>query len=226
VIYHAASAGLLPIEYDMADDGHRQYAPRMVGPTFTRRHPAATLHRRSHRRRHRRQFHEQSSTAASNPAPVSPTMHNRVPRSIAPPGDSFANEPLPSAAMSTSALTQHCRSFQEPSPVCARDQPQRRRALPQKTHFNIRWRSDGFAGMSASHIPPPDLPARSPTSSPPPKRRHLRMDRRSPRLQRLRPVVLKISSVGTPAIFDTNDVVSVSSPRSPTTTSTTTRRWR
>ena len=80
--------------------------------------------------------------------------------------------------------------------------------LPQKTTYNIRWRSFGFTGnvhiqYSTTGLAGPFTDIVADTR----QHRLVQLDRQPRDLQRLRPVRHQISSIGRHAVADTNDAV-------------------
>ncbi|HEV8608216.1 MAG TPA: right-handed parallel beta-helix repeat-containing protein, partial [Tepidisphaeraceae bacterium] len=151
VLYHAASAGLVPIEYDMADDGgNAQSRLEWSGPTFTRRvilpghlsTGAPTSDGLDDN------FHEQSLYGSfkpgigfTNDAQQSPAIDRGRP------GDSFANEPAPAGGyVNVGAYGNTAQASKSPLQYVLVTNPNGGERLAQKSHFNVRWRSDGFAG--------------------------------------------------------------------------------
>ena len=151
VVYHAAAAGTASILYQMADDGG--YAQARVDwstPLMSRRVilPGQIATGAPTGDGGDDNFHEQSLYGSYKPgAGFSPDAGQSPAIDRGQPADSYANEPTPNGGyVNLGAYGNTSQASESPQQYVLVTNPNGGERLPQKTTYNIRWRSFGFAG--------------------------------------------------------------------------------
>ncbi len=213
--FNVAAPGLIPITYEMVDNSsfaraRLQWATPQTGGTRELIQPGNLLTSTSSTNGADDNFHLQSlygsfkpGSGYSNDAASSPAIDRGRP------GDSFANEPLANGGyINLGAYGNTATASKSPAQYILVTNPNGGDRLPQKTSYEIRWRSDGFTGnvrleysTSGAGGSFQDLAANEPNDG----------SFTWTISQATYPVsdqyVIRISSVGAPAITDQTDAV-------------------